>query len=150
MAIMISVHTDNHVHAQGYSKRDFSFQEVTTTTLKLYNFWANKKKLKIKGVKKISISFERQPNIQKINAPIPMVGAVSIIEVSFDFDAFWSIKNDGLKQIFFLDALNDIIANAAKELNWPLDKLSESYAMTKENILNNTIPEKFDPDSIWI
>jgi hypothetical protein len=108
----------------------------------LYSYWLFKKKVKIKGAKKISMELSE---FEEGLMPIPRIVSTSIVRYNckFDFEKLISIESEVDQQLMVLDRMHASVLKIAEEYNWDKSIFEDVYRQTYENIRNDSVPEEF-------
>lgn len=102
----------------------------------LYNQYLVKLKVKIVGVKKIAITLTDRPNISLFALPIKVVGPISTIDKTYNFDFLAKLDDKELKEEI-LEVIQSTIREAATKFQWDIEPFENVYQRVKGTGLIN-------------
>ncbi|WP_146151526.1 hypothetical protein [Dyadobacter jiangsuensis] len=147
MAMMVTLYPALNSKYRDYIKINYGnifLRDPVIFTLPsyLYSYWLCKRKVKIKGARKISMELSE---FEERLMPIPRIVSTSIVgyNCKFDFEKLISIEDKMDQQLMVLDKMHLSVLNIAKEYGWDKRVFEDVYSQTYENIKNGSIPEEF-------
>lgn len=117
--------------------------------LKLYNYWARKEKLNIRGVKKIVVEISEFHH-GGLLLPGTALGAIVQSNNYFNFEHLISIEELDEKRLYFIMCYHQILKNLCIEFGWDIGIFKVVYEKTVECIKLNSYPKDFDEKKIVI
>lgn len=83
----------------------------------IYNRFLAEEKVRIKGVKKITITLTEEPDIYRISPPLKGFTPVVVAQKSYDFDQHFKLSADRRKWAI-LDFIQNCLKECAKKFDW--------------------------------
>lgn len=108
----------------------------------LYTYVLYKRKIKFKGVRKISIEFsEFEEGV--LVSPSKILGPILVYNCQFDFEKLKSIDSRKDQQLFVLVRMHEAILRIADIYKWEKTGFIEVYDQVYDRIVNDTVPADF-------
>lgn len=125
--------------------------DVFLIPVKMYHYWTNNQKLKIKGVKKIVIQLTEELDDTFFLPPGSELGAITVLTVRFDFQHCLSLNHVKDKRSYFIQNYQQAILQLSNRLEWSKEVseiFKESFSKTMACVESDVYPIDFDPQKI--
>lgn len=123
--------------------------DIFYLSLRLYNYWAQKERIKINGARKIVVEFYDRPG-SYIYPPDPILGSIVKYSGFLDFEKIKAIHDIVEQRIYFIDAYHQMMEKLCAEFEWDQKVFQSVYKKTIQGLRNQVYPKDFDPANIII
>lgn len=153
--IMLSAHIAlENIYTTYYKEHNYhgflnGKTDIFYLSLRLYNYWAQKEKIKIKGVRKIVVEFFDRPG-SYTNPPDPILGAIMRCGRFLDFEKLKTMDDIVEQRLYYIETYHQIMEGLCAEFGWDEKVFRSVYEKTIQGLKDQLYPKDFDPKKIII